>query len=205
MTADVVQMNEQAYELASQVVKRGRLIVYPTDTVYGLGCDPFNSAAVARLFRAKGRTSKAVPVLCSSPRKAQELVKLSPKALRLAMRHWPGALTIVAPSKKRFPDALTQGSPNLGVRVPAHAGCLALISRCGGWLTGTSANLSGSPSARSASDARSQLGERVDLIIDGGDLGGSESTVVEIVGDAVTLLRTGPIGVEDEMTGRRIS
>ena len=205
MSPGIVAMVEASYGEASRIVRSGGLIVYPTDTVYGLGCDPLDPSALKRLFAAKGRGAKPVTVLCSSDGKAAELVELSPKALRLAEAHWPGALTIVAPMKMRLPEELTQGSPNLGVRVPADPRCLELISRCGGWLTGTSANISGRPSARTAVEARSQLGSLVDLILDGGELGGRESTVVQVVGDAVTLLRTGPIGVDDEMTGRRIS
>ncbi len=181
---------------AAGQVRRGGLIVFPTDTVYGLGCDPFNQAAVKRLFEVKGRVSKPVPVLCSSSEKAAEMVWLSPRAVELASRYWPGALTIVAPLRRAVPPQLTQGSPNLGVRVPAHSGCLELIASCGGRLTGTSANLSGHPSARTAAEAMDQLGDAVDMILDGGRLPGTESTVVQVVGDEVTLLRTGPVGVE---------
>jgi L-threonylcarbamoyladenylate synthase len=171
-------------------------VVYPTDTVYGLGCDPLNQAAVKRLFEAKGRLSKAVPVLCSSADKAAELVKLSPRALELATKYWPGALTIVAPIRRAVPPQLTQGKNNLGVRVPAHTGALELIASCGGRLTGTSANRSGRPSARTAGEAMDQLGSLVDIILDGGRLAGAESTVVQVVGTEVTLLRSGPVGVE---------
>ncbi len=205
MTAEVVALGPESYPAASAIVRGGGLIVYPTDTVYGLGCDPLSPAAVSRLFAAKGREAKPVPVLCSSMERASELVELGGVARRLARMHWPGALTIVAPLKKDVPAQLTQGSRNLGVRVPGLKSCVELLEICGGWLTGTSANLSGRPSARNASEARSQLGGSVDLILDGGELSGKESTVVQVVGEKVTLLRTGPIGVEDEVTGRRIS
>jgi L-threonylcarbamoyladenylate synthase len=180
-------------------------VVYPTDTVYGLGCDPFNRNAVHRLFEAKARSSKPVSVLCSSRTKAEELVTMSAAARRLVAQHWPGALTLVAPAKRRLPAELTQGASTLGVRVPDHLGCLQLIRACGGWLTGTSANISGSGSARSASEALSQLGGSVDLILDGGVLEGKESTVVQVIGGKVAILRTGPIGVGLEATGRRTS
>lgn len=180
---------------AAELVRRGGVIVYPTDTVYGLGCDPFNEAAVKRLFEVKGRGSKPVPVLCSSASKAEEAVVLSSRAREMARTNWPGPLTIVAPLKRPFPRELTQGSGNLGVRVPSHSACLELISLCGGWLTGTSANVSGRPSARTAAEAMAQLGDRVDMVLDGGVREGKESTVVQVVGDTVTILRTGPIGV----------
>ena len=203
--ADIVTMDLSSYERASKLVRDGGLVVFPTDTVYGLGCDPFNDGAVSRLFEAKGRTSKPVPVLCSTVERASELVELTPKALQLAADYWPGALTIVAPLRRHMPAQLTQGSSKLGVRVPAHEGCLGFISTCGGWLTGTSANLSGRPSAKTALEASSQLSRLVDLILDGGRLSGKESTVVEVDGDRVAILRTGPIGVGDEVKGRRTS
>ena len=195
LRARLLPMDGDSIAQASKVVRRGGLVVYPTDTVYGLGCDPLNHAAVRRLFDAKRRDAKAIPVLCSSTEKAAALVKLSPRALELAAKHWPGALTIVAPLSKPVPPQLNQGRPALGVRVPNHPGCLQLISSCGGWLTGTSANLSGHPSARSAAEALDQLGGAVDIVLDGVRLAGTESTVVEVVGNEVTILRTGPDGV----------
>ncbi|MDG7007358.1 MAG: threonylcarbamoyl-AMP synthase [Nitrososphaerota archaeon] len=195
MKARLLPMDGESIAQASKVVRRGGLVVYPTDTVYGLGCDPLNHAAVRRLFDAKRRDAKAIPVLCSSTEKAAGLVKLSPRALELAARYWPGALTIVAPLSRPVPPQLNQGRPSLGVRVPNHPRCLQLISSCGGWLTGTSANLSGHQSARSAAEALGQLGGAVDIILDGGRLAGTESTVVEVVGNEVTILRTGPVGV----------
>ena len=172
---------------AAKVVRRGGLVVYPTDTVYGLGCDPLNEEAVKRLFDAKERFLKPVPVLCASLEKAAELVKLDGCALDLAREHWPGALTIVAPIHKSVPIQLTQANPFLGVRVPAHSACLELVASCGGWLAGTSANLSGHPSARSAAEAADQLGGVVDIILDGGTLPGTESTVVRVEGGVVTI------------------
>jgi len=205
LVAEVLRIDDASIARAAAIVRRGGLVAYPTDTVYGLGCDPFNSGAVRRLFNAKGRESKPVSVLCSSAVKAGVLVDLGPRGKKLAKEHWPGALTIVAPMRKKLPPQLTQGSADLGVRVPAHRDCLLLISKCGGWLTGTSANISGRPSTRTAAEARSQLGASVDLILDGGRAGGKESTVVRVEGAEVTILRTGPIGVGNERKGRRTS
>ena len=191
--------------MAAQEVKRGGLVVYPTDTVYALGCDPLNHAAVRRLFEAKGRDSKPIPVLCATAEKAGGMVELNGRALELALSYWPGALTIVAPLRRSVPSQLSQAKPFLGVRVPNHPLCLRLIAACGGWLTGTSANLSGRPSSRSAGEALDQIGNAVDVILDGGRLSGTESTVVQVVGNDVTILRTGPIGVGDELKDRRTS
>jgi L-threonylcarbamoyladenylate synthase len=198
MRARLLPLNSDSIGVAARAVRRGLLVVYPTDTVYGLGCDPLNHAAVRRLFEAKGRESKPVPVLCATLEKAEALVKLSGTAAELSRKYWPGALTIVAPLRRPVPAQLTQGGQFLGVRVPAHSGCLELIAACGGWLTGTSANRSGAPSARSAGEALDALGGSVDLVLDGGRLGGQESTVVKVEGNEVTILRTGPIGVGNE-------
>ncbi len=205
MHSEILALGERSIAKGARIVRGGGLVVYPTDTVYGLGCDPFNGKAVARLFETKGRSSKPVSVLCSSLARAREIVELEGAAGALAEKHWPGALTIVAPMKRRFPKLLTQGSLNLGVRVPAHEGCLRLVSLSGGWLTGTSANLSGKPSARTAAQAARQIGGGVDLILDGGRLEGAESTVVQVDGDSVAILRTGPIGVGTKVSGRRTS
>ena len=180
---------------ASRVVLNGGLIVFPTDTVYGLGANPFDEVAVGRLFKAKGRGSNPIPVLCASERHARRLVSLSQEAIDLANEFWPGPLTIVGRQRLKLPEAIHQGTGAVGVRVPGSELCLELIGLCGGYLTGTSANRSGRPSSRSAEEACSQLGTRVDLILDGGRLGGAESTVVRFVGKRVEVLRQGRVEV----------
>ena len=127
-----------------------------------------------------------------------ELVEMNKRAERLATKFWPGALTIVAPLKRDVPFQIHQGTGTVGVRVPALQLCVTLIENCGGWLTGTSANRSGVPSARSAAEALEQLGNGVDLVLDGGRLEGIESTVVRVIGDSIQVLRAGPVGVADE-------
>lgn len=196
-------MDSSSIIAAARLVREGRVIVFPTDTVYGLGCDPFNDGAVDRLFEAKRREGKPIPVLCADFSHAARLVSMGPKTKALATRSWPGALTVVAPLKMKVSQRLTQGTGSLGVRVPANVQCLDLVAACGGWLTGTSANLSGSPSAKSATEAAAQLGASVDLILDGGTTMGVESTVVSESEDGLTILRSGPVGVPDEMMRRR--
>lgn len=189
--------------VANRVLADGGLVVFPTDTVYGLGCDPFNPAALRRLFSAKGRGTKAVPVLCASLEEVRSLVSLNGRALELARKHWPGALTIVATLVREVPDQLNQGTGSLGVRIPGSGPCRRLIRACGGFLVGTSANLSGTPSSRSVEEALRQLGPTVDLYIDGGELKGFESTVVKVTDDEIMILRKGSVGVSDkELRGR---
>ena len=202
MARTFVRLNRDSIGRARSVVIHGGLIVYPTDTVYGLGCDPTNEDAVRRLSEAKKRSHRPIPVLCSSASAAMELVEMNQRALELAKRFWPGALTIVAPLKRNLPHQLHQGTGTLGVRVPAMPLCVTLLEACGGWLTGTSANLSGLPPARTAAEAMSQLGDNVDLILDGGRLEGLESTVVRAVDDDIQVLRVGPVRVTDETRKR---
>jgi L-threonylcarbamoyladenylate synthase len=199
MQTRTVPIGSSSIAEAAIVVRRGGLVVYPTDTVYGIGCDPFDELAVERLFEAKVRGSKPIPILCDSMRSARALVSMGPTAQVLAEEFWPGALTIVLPLTKTMPRLIDQGTGEVGVRVPAHAGCVKLIEQCGGFLTGTSANSSGEPPCRTAAQALKALGGRVDLILDGGEVEGEESTVVRVAGDTVEVIREGKVRVK----GRR--
>jgi len=195
MPSRIVRIGPSSITEAAIVVKRGGLVVYPTDTVYGIGADPFDEGAVAKLFEAKARGNKPVTVLCDSMRSARMLASMSPTAQVLAEEFWPGGLTIVLPSLRRLPFQLDQGAGEVGVRVPALADCVKLIGQCGGFLTGTSANASGKPSCRTAEEALDALGEKVDMILDGGRLVGQESTVVRVRGEKVEVLREGAVNV----------
>ena len=191
----VRKVSAKSIREAGRIVLGGGVIVYPTDTVYGLGCDPMNEFAAERLFTIKGRGGKPVPVLCDGFDSASRLVRLSGVALRLAKEYWPGALTIVLPLMMELPELIHQGSGTLAVRVPNSTTCLELISACGGYLIGTSANKSGKPACRTAHEALRSIGEEVDLILDGGRLSEKESTVVKVSGNRVELLRSGAVTV----------
>jgi L-threonylcarbamoyladenylate synthase len=189
----------EAVAEATRLVKGGGVVAIPTDTVYGLGCDPSSDKAVGRLFEVKNRQAKPVPVLCASPSVAARLVDLNAVAKRLAKAHWPGALTIVAPIRKAggLSPLLDQGSGHLGVRVPDSKVCVALARKVGGAITGTSANLSGRPSCRTAAQVVESLDGRIELVIDGGTLRGKESTVVSVSGDTVEVLREGSVRIQE--------
>lgn len=183
---------------AAQLVRGGGLIVYPTDTVYGLGCDPRNAAAVDRLFAAKNREPKPIPVLCDAIERVRILAEVTPGAERLAAEYWPGQLTIVLPLKESVAPKIHQGSGTVAVRIPGSDLCRELIRDCGGLLTGTSANLSGRPPCKTAADAEEQLGEAVDLILDGGRLEGLPSTIVALRENGIEVLREGAVRVSEE-------
>lgn len=199
MTARVVPFNLSGLEEAAGLVKGGALVVYPTDTVYGLGANPRDGDAVGRLFRAKSREAKPIPLLCDGFSSAVELAELNAESAKIARRHWPGALTIVAPLRAELPFQIHQGTGTVGVRVPDSDLCIEFIRLCGGSVTGTSANISGMQPSRSAEEAAKQLGDAVDLVMDGGRLRGDPSTVVRVAGEGVEVLREGPVRVNDEV------
>lgn len=163
------------------IVKTGGVIIYPTDTVYGIGCDPFNAASVRRVLHIKRRGEKHLPILVSGEDKARTLVEVDATALSLMKGFWPGALTVVLRRRAETPSELSFGGVKLGVRMPNHGLALRIIEACGGMLIGTSANISGNPPARSVEELDSRLERKVDLVIDGGvSTLGIASTVVEI-------------------------
>jgi L-threonylcarbamoyladenylate synthase len=193
----VIEATLENVDVAAEIVRRGGLIVYPTDTVYGLGCDPFNVDAVERLVKVKGARDKPMPILASSLNHVVKVADLSQKARRVAERFWPGPLTLVLP-KKLLPDFTTFGLSTVGVRMPNHPIALKLIELSGGLLVGTSANRSGLAPPLTADAAFEQLNDEVDAILDGGvsELGES-STVVDLTSAEPKLLRKGSERIED--------
>lgn len=178
---------------AADTVAKGGVICYPTDTVYGLGCDPLNSSAIKRTVEAKGGRTKPLPVLVKGLADAEGLVYVTNRAKRVAESFWPGPLTMVLPSRDIVPTILAP-ERRVGVRSPKHPICLDLLGLCSGALIGTSANLSGRPPATTALEALKELGDRVDIILDGGRAPlGVASTVVDLTQAKVTILREGPV------------
>ena len=204
----MVEAGPEALRLASELVGAGGLIIYPTDTVYGLGCDPLNEAAVRRVFEVKGRGAKPLPVLASGLEEAMRVAEFNELALELARSFWPGPLTLVLPKKPVLPDVVVCGLPSVGVRVPGHEFTLELLRACGGLLIGTSANKSGNPPPRTAEEAIRELGDLVDLVIKGGPAPlGRPSTVLDLTGPEPRVLRVGalPLSALEERLGRKLS
>ncbi|MFQ5758274.1 MAG: L-threonylcarbamoyladenylate synthase [Candidatus Bathyarchaeia archaeon] len=184
--------------VASQIVRDGGLVVYPTDTVYGLGCDPFDVKAVKRVFRVKSDRKKPLPILASSVADLEKVAHLFDMARKIAAKFWPGPLTIIAPKKPALPGIVTCGLDSVGVRVPKHDVAVQLIRLSGGLLVGTSANKTGQEPPRTASEVAEQLREEVDVILDGGRTPlGVSSTVVDLTIEEPKILREGPISPED--------
>jgi len=184
---------------ASKVIKNGGLVIYPTDTVYGLGCDPFNIVAVERVFKVKGeRKEKPLPILASDLESIKKITHINERARKIAERHWPGALTLVVPKKPVLPNIVTCGLASVGVRIPNHTVAIQLISLCDGLLVGTSANKTGEKPPRTAQEAAKQLGEQVDIVLNGGPTPlGEESSIVDLTSMKPKILREGPVKLKD--------
>jgi tRNA threonylcarbamoyl adenosine modification protein (Sua5/YciO/YrdC/YwlC family) len=168
----------------------------PTDTFYGLAADPFNLAAVEQIYRIKGRPeSRALPILVRSLEQAVELVRQIPDGfVPLAEKFWPGALTLVVEASRRLPLKVTGNTGRVALRMPNAAVVWALIQAVGGPVTGTSANLSGHPSCTNAELLNAQLGDRLPLILDGGETGALlASTIVDLRDDSWRIVREGRI------------
>jgi L-threonylcarbamoyladenylate synthase len=188
-----VAILQQDLEKRISILKNGGVIAFPTDTVYGLGADAFNYVAVQRIYEIKDRSrSHPFPLLIADVKQLAALAEPIPEVARfLARQFWPGGVTLVLSKKDTVPAHLASG-PTIAVRVPNHPTCLTLLQHLAGPLIGTSANVSGQPAALTADDVRQQLGDRVDLIIDGGRCpGGKESTVLDIIREPPVVLRQG--------------
>lgn len=181
---------------AASLLRAGRLVAFPTETVYGLGANALNAEAVARIFEAKGRplTSPLIVHIASEEMLKRVVTEWPNQAHLLADRFWPGPLTLVLPKQSAVPDTVTAGLPTVGVRMPAHPVALALISECDLPLAAPSANRFTQLSPTTAEHVRQGLGPRVDLILDGGACTvGIESTVLSLSTERPTLLRPGGI------------
>ncbi|RLF19476.1 MAG: threonylcarbamoyl-AMP synthase [Thermoprotei archaeon] len=184
--------------LIKDIVKSGGLIIYPTDTVYGLGADPFNVDAVKKVFHVKRRQSKPLPVLASRLEHIFKICDFDERALTLAEAFWPGPLTIVVKKKETLPSIVTAGRNTVGVRIPNHEIAREIIEICGGLLIGTSANISGHSPPKSAEEAIRELGSLVDIVIDSGSAPlGIPSTIVDLTVDPPIIRREGIIKAKD--------
>jgi L-threonylcarbamoyladenylate synthase len=179
---------------AAEAIRRGELVIFPTETVYGLGANALDEDAVRRIFEAKGRPhSSPLIVHVAGIAEARELAAEWPDdAQRLAERFWPGPLTLVVAKNPSIPDIVTAGLPSVGLRMPANEIALALIRESGVPIAAPSANRFTELSPTTAEHARRSLGDRVSVILDGGPTDvGIESTVVAVNHAAVRLLRPG--------------
>jgi len=183
---------------AHEVLKRGGLVAFPTDTVYGVGALAFNGDAVKSIYTAKNRpVEKAIPILLARPEDLDKVtIDVPDMAAKLALRYWPGPLTLVVPKHPHLPYVVSE-LPTVGVRMPDHPVARGLL-RSAGPMAVSSANISGKDSPESAQEVMSQLNGRIHLVLDGGNTpGGIPSTVVDCTGNEPVILREGPVTLEE--------
>jgi L-threonylcarbamoyladenylate synthase len=190
-----MNVSQREIEQGATILQNGGVIAFPTDTVYGLGADAFNTRAVERIYKIKSRPkNQPFPVLIADVRQLTTLAGPIPEIARfLARQFWPGGLTLVL-AKKDSQLPYLASTPTIAVRIPAHPVCLALIRHLGNPLIGTSANVTGQPPALTAEEVEHQLGGKIDFVINGGRCpGGKESTIVDVTREPPTILREGII------------
>ncbi len=205
LSAEVLKVNAanpdpRIIRYAAGWLNRGSVIAVPTDTLYALAADPVNLAAVEEIFRVKGRpVHRALPILINSLIFASVLARdLPDNFFRLAQACWPGPLTIVVDASNRLPLKVTANTRRIALRWPKSKVVSDLIAELGVPLTGTSANLSDSPTCESGEEVFRQLGDRLPLILDAGETSGSlPSTIVELRGDLWCIGREGAIPTDD--------
>lgn len=191
-------------EESAKVIKEGGVIVFPTDTVYGLFCDAENEKAVEKLFKIKKRPKgKPISIFVKNIKMAKEFVIINKKQERFFKKVWPGAVTAVLKPKKNLPLNISQDKNTIGLRIPDHKLTLKLIKKINIPLAQSSANISGKPASTKIRDILKQFKNKKnqpDLILDAGNLKISEaSTVVDLTGSRLKILRAGPVGKEELM------
>lgn len=181
---------------AADILRKGGLVAFPTETVYGLGADALNTEAAAKIYAAKGRPSDNPLIVHIADVEAVNTLAsdVPDKANMLMEAFWPGPLTIILPKKDIVPDGTTGGLKTVAIRMPSHPTALQLIRESGVYIAAPSANTSGRPSPTEASHVVADMNGRIDMILDGGAVGiGIESTIVDLTGDMPTILRPGYI------------
>ena len=181
---------DEVLDRAAAAIRNGELVVYPTETVYGLGADALSEAAIERVFAAKRRSrDKPVSLAVPDAESALEYAEPTERERRFMAEFLPGPATVLCRKREAVPDALTAGNDRVGVRIPDHDLALALLERAAP-ITATSANVSGEPSATRVADIDPDLREAVAVVLDGGETGGTGSTVVNV--ETGTIHRRGP-------------
>jgi L-threonylcarbamoyladenylate synthase len=185
-----------AIERAADAIRSGGIVALPTDTLYGLAVDPFSGDAVRRLFALKGRAAtQAMPLVAADRAQVDRTIgELPPAAARLADSFWPGPLTLIVAAPSGLAHEVTAGSGRVGVRVPAHNVARLLCQVVESPLTATSANLSGQQPTSAAAALDPAIRDRIELLLDAGETpGGAPSTIVDVTGHEVSLVRAGAI------------
>lgn len=201
LVVDPESPDAQVLRPAAEMIRAGGVVAIPTDTFYALAVDPFNTAAVARIFSVKERgAERGVPLVAADADQVRRWLggELAPLGARLAERFWPGPLTLLVPAPASLAAEVTGGTGKVGVRVPAHKVTRTVCELWGRPLTATSANVSGQPATDEPDDVVASIGSRIDMLVDAGrTAGGPASTIVDVTGDEAFLVRPGAVSWED--------
>ena len=195
MQTEILQPTSENLLRAAEFIKRGELVAFPTETVYGLGADGLNIEACRKIFTAKGRPSdKPLSLHVASLEMVEQVAQVSAQAEKLFERFCPGALTIILPKNKIVPDFVTSGRASVGIRFPANDVALSLIRLSGKPIAAPSANLSNLPPPKTAREVLENLSGRVEIILDGGQCEfGISSTIIDLTTSEPKILRHGAI------------
>lgn len=196
----ILKDNHKARAEAARIIRRGGVIAFRTDTFYGLGADPFNASAVRKIRELKAREeAKPILLLISDLSEVDRFITHQSKVFKsVANRFWPGPITLIGTARSELPDELTAGTRTIGLRLPYDEDVRSLVRECGGALTATSANTSGSDPARTAAEVADYFPKGIDLVLDTGTATATEpSTVLDLTEDKPRLIREGAVKLEE--------
>lgn len=191
-------INEDEMKECVDIIKNGGIVIFPTDTVYGIGCNVFNENAIKKIFEIKNRKyNKPINVLCSNIKDIHNLaLELKEKEKEIIDKYMPGACTLIVNKKKEISNLLTAGLNTVGLRIPDNNIAIELISKCGIPIATTSANISGKMDNVEIGNIFEEFRDKVDIIIDGGKSKiGVPSTIVEVERDKIKVLRQGNLKI----------
>ena len=193
---DLVSCDELGINQILESYKKGKIIGFPTDTVYGIGCDPFNKNSISKIFDLKNRSDeKKFPILGYSKEDFEKIVQFNSKADKISEKFWPGQVTMLLPIQEKISDRI-ENNGKLAVRVPNNECLLSILKQCK-LIVGTSANISGEESIVDSHDCIMKLPE-IDVLVDGGKINSSgESTIIDFVDDGLKIIREGTISKKE--------
>jgi L-threonylcarbamoyladenylate synthase len=196
---DIVTCDEQGISQIIEAYEDGRIIVFPTDTVYGLGCNPLNKDSISRIYDIKRRSGKKrFPILGFSKKDLEKIVEFNSKAEKISEKFWPGQVTLLLPIRKEMTEQI-ENDGKLAVRVPDNECVLSILKQCK-LIIGTSANISGEESILDPNVCKMRLPE-IDVLVDGGKIKSyGESTIIDFVDNEIKIIRKGSIS-KDEIEG----
>ncbi len=192
-----VNCDNEGIKKTSQIINRGGIAIFPTDTVYGIGCDPYNKDAVRKIYEIKSRDiAKPFPVLVYSKEIAERIAIFDEFTKKIAKKFWPGSLTIILKLKDRNLKKSLNIENKIAIRVPNHKCTLELLKECN-FLVGTSANISGQSSFRNPDECFKNI-QKYDIFVDGGIIDSkAESTIIEIENEEIKIIREGTLSHKD--------